>query len=186
MDISGDGKVTASDDRTIIGNTFPKYNYGLEISADFKGFDLFLQLSGKGGYQTELGGNMLAFSNDGNIQQWHVDDRWTVNNPDPKAKYPRLEKAVHAFPWDVNLSYWIRDASFLRVSTLQLGYNFSLPKKSALKQLRIYLDGKNLFTIDNFARGWDPEMAIIGTTVGSATTYYPPTTLFSLGVNVQF
>ncbi len=182
-DISGpdgkpDGKITAADDRTIIGNRFPKYLYGMGITADYKGFDFYLQLQGQAGLQKLIQGNELAFDNNGNIQQWHIDNRWTQDNPDRNAKYPRLEMALHESPWAAVLDYWTRDASFVRVKTIQIGYNFSpkLIENTFIDRFRIYVNGENVMSFDNYYPGWDPETG----------SYYPITSLWSVGVSIQF
>src|SRR5690606_26371664 len=97
-DISGpngvpDGQITAADDRTIIGTRFPKYSFGLGLTAAYKGFDIYLQLQGQAGLEKLIQGKEQAFNNNGNIQQWHVENRWTEENPDRNAEYPRLEMA---------------------------------------------------------------------------------------------
>lgn len=189
-DISGpegvpDGLINAADDRTIIGNLFPKYSYGMGITADFKGFDFYLQLQGQAGLEKLIQGQEQAFNNNGNIQQWHVDNRWTEENPDRNAEYPRLEMALHEAPWDVQLDYWTRDASFIRIKTLQFGYSM-LPEfldNTFINQFRIYVSGENLKSFDHYYPGWDPEMTTSG---GQSPSYYPVTRMWSLGVNVQF
>ncbi|WP_158856454.1 SusC/RagA family TonB-linked outer membrane protein [Lunatibacter salilacus] len=190
MDLSGpngepDGRINAADDRTIIGNLFPKYSFGMGLTVDYQSFDFFLQLQGQAGLQKLIGGKQLAFNNNGNIQQWHIDNRWTEDNPDRDAEYPRLEMALHEPPWDTVLDYWTRDASFLRVKNIQLGYTF-LPEilsRTFIDHFRIFVSGENITSFDHYYPGWDPEMT---TTGGQNPSYYPITGLWSLGVNVQF
>jgi len=190
MDLSGsidepDGKINAGDDRTIIGNLFPKYSFGMGLTVDYQSFDFFLQLQGQAGLEKLIGGKQLAFNNNGNIQSWHIENRWMEDNPDRNAEYPRLEMALHEPPWDTVLDYWTRDASFLRVKTIQLGYTF-LPKilnKTFIDHFRVFLSGENITSFDHYYPGWDPEMT---TTGGQNPSYYPITGLWSMGVNVQF
>ncbi|MGI6572103.1 MAG: SusC/RagA family TonB-linked outer membrane protein [Fermentimonas sp.] len=190
VDISGpdgkpDGIISSAYDRTIIGSSFPRYNYGMGISIGYKGFDFFTQFQGQGGHIKIIGGDELAFDNFGNIQMWHIENRWTPENPNPKAKYPRLETSYHGAPWNDYLDYWTRNASFLRIKHLQLGYDFSSKflKNSHIRKLRIYLHGENIKTFDYFYPGWDPEMETYGT---YAVNYYPITSVWSLGINIQF
>lgn len=189
-DISGpegkpDGIVSADYDRTILGSEYPKFNYGMSISADFMGFDFFLQMQGIGGYRTLIQGDEQAFNNFGNIQQWHVDNRWRADSPDRNAAYPRLEQAYHASPWAVNLDYWTRNASFLRFKNIQVGYNFSTKwlNKFSIDHFRLYLHGENLMSFNQYYRGWDPEMETKGT---QTVSYYPITRVWSLGLSLQF
>jgi TonB-linked SusC/RagA family outer membrane protein len=96
VDISGpagvpDGKVDADNDRKIIGNTFPKFNYGASINARYKSFDLSVQLQGVAGLKQQIGGyEGNAFQHGTSPQQWMVDSRWTTENPNPNAAYPRF------------------------------------------------------------------------------------------------
>lgn len=184
-DLNKDGMVTSGDDREVLGSRFPKYSYGMGLSAGYKGFDFNLQLHGLGGYYTMITGDQLAVYNYGNMQQWQVDRRWTYDNPNPKAEYPRFEMAYHRTPWDTTTDYWMRDASFLRINNIQLGYNLpaSLLKNIFIERFRVYVNGENLYSFNNFYRGWDPEMLVSGAT---AVSYYPITRVWSLGINVNF
>jgi TonB-linked SusC/RagA family outer membrane protein len=190
VDLSGpdgkpDGIISSAYDRTILGSSFPRHSYGMGISAGYKGFDFFTQLQGQGGHIKLIGGDELAFDNYGNIQMWHIENRWTPDNPDPKAKYPRLEMAYHGAPWNDYLDYWTRNSTFLRIKHLQLGYDFSSKflRNSHISKLRVYIHGENIKTFDYFYPGWDPEMETSGY---YAVNYYPITSLWSLGINVQF
>lgn len=191
-DISGpngvpDGIISADYDRTVIGNTNPKYSYGLGLQAAYKDFDFFLQFEGLGGYEKQITGVQLALFNNGNIQQWQVDSRWTPQNPNPKAQYPRLIplSSTPEPPYGDASTYWLRNGSFLRMKTIQLGYKLpsGLLKHLFLKQVRFYISGQNLFTVDKYYPGWDPEM---GTGGYANSSYYPPTRLWTAGVNVNF
>jgi hypothetical protein len=143
-----------------------------------------MQLQGLAGYKNLIGGDEQAYNNGGNIQKWHVDNRWTQENPDPNAKYPRIEPVYHALPWEVNLDYWLQDGSFLRLKNLQLGYNLSkIFNNTFVDNLRIYLHAENVITFDHYYPGWDPEMVTTGT---QAVSYYPITRTWSLGINLQF
>lgn len=190
-DISGpdgepDGVVDPENDRTIIGDGFPTYTYGMGITADYKGFDFFLQMQGLGGHDRVIGQGQTALYNDYNIQKWHVENRWTQENPDRNAEYPRLEQLGIDVPWGtMNSEYWMRDASFLRIKNVQLGY--SIPSRflnnSFINKCRVYLSGQNVYTFDSYYPGYDPEMNVEGWASGQ---YYPATRLWSVGLNVQF
>ncbi len=192
MDISGpegkpDGKVSAEYDRTIIGTSTPKYTYGLGLEANYKGFDLFLQLQGLSGFKKRLSGTQLAFFNNGNIEQWQVDNRWTKEVPNRYALYPKLIPLSSSpeVPFGPDSEYWLRNASFLRMKTLQLGYTIpsNIISKTFIKEFRMYLSGQNLVTFDNYYMGWDPEMSTGGY---ANSSYYPPTRLWTFGINVNF
>ncbi len=190
-DISGpdgvpDGKVDAQYDRTVLGSTTPKFYYGLNLTASYKGFDFSALFQGLGGHKRLIGSYMAyAFYNGGQIQRWQADNCWTEENPNKWAEYPRLE-TLNMNNTNLQTSdYWVRDASFLRLKNIQLGY--TLPKawvsKIGIQNLHIYVSGQNLLNFNSFYQGWDPENEI-GT--GDAPSYYPINKIVSVGLNVKF
>lgn len=191
VDISGangepDGTVTATYDRSVIGCTTPKFYYGLNLAASYKGFDFSALLQGLGGYQRLIGSYMAyAFYNGGQIQRWQVDNRWTTDNPDKWAEYPRVETLNMNNTNLQTSTYWLRDASFLRIKNVQIGY--TLPKsvitRVGIQNLRIFFSGQNLYNFNSFYKGWDPENQI-GT--GDAPSFYPINSILSFGFNIKF
>lgn len=190
-DISGpngvpDGQVDATYDRTVLGSTTPKFYYGLNLSASWKGFDFSALFQGVGGHKRLIGSYMAyAFYNGGQIQRWQADSRWTEANPNKWAEYPRLETLNMNNPNLQTSDYWVRDASFLRIKNVQLGYTLpkSLTQKVGLSNVRVYLSGQNLYTFNSFYKGWDPENEI-GT--GDSPSYYPINSIYSFGFNFKF
>lgn len=190
-DISGpegvpDGKVDANYDRKVLGSTTPTLYYGLNLNASYKGFDFAALLQGLGGHKRLIGSYMAyAFYNGGQIQRWQADNSWTTENPNKWAEYPRIETLNMNHPSLQTSDYWLRNASFLRVKNVQVGY--TLPKvltnKIGIDQLRVYLSGQNLFNFSSFYKGWDPENEI-GT--GDAPNYYPLNAIYSFGFNFKF
>jgi len=191
-DISGpdgkpDGIVSAEYDRTVIGSTSPKYSYGMGLQASYKSFDVYIQFQGLVGFKKPMSGMQFAFFNNGNIEKWQVDNRWTQENPNRNAAYPKLTE-LSSFPeapfGDVS-EYWLRSASFLRIKTAQLGYSIpsKIIKNTFINQFRVYVSGQNIITWNNYYTGWDPEMATGGY---ASSSYYPPTRLWIFGVNVNF
>jgi hypothetical protein len=190
-DISGpdgvpDGKVDATYDRAVIGSTTPKYYYGATITADYKGFDLSILLQGLGGFEKQMGSyQAFAFYNSGQIQRWQADNAWTDANPNPNALYPKLSNLNMGSENVQRSSFWNRNAGFLRVKNLQVGYTFSNNTINKLKisKLRIFFSGQNLLTLNHFYKGWDPEMY---QDYGDQPSFYPITSVYTFGLNVKF
>ena len=191
QDISGpngvpDGQVDTQYDRTVLGSTTPKFYYGLNLTAAYKGFDFSALFQGLGGHKRLIGSYMAyAFYNGGQIQRWQAEKCWTEENPNKWAEYPRLE-TLNMNNTNLQTSdYWVRDASYLRLKNVQIGY--TLPKelvsKVGLQNIHIYVSGQNLLNINKFYKGWDPENEI-GT--GDAPSYYPINKIYSFGLNIKF
>lgn len=189
-DISGpdgvpDGKVDAEYDRTILGSTTPKFYYGLTLTASYKGIDLSALFQGVGGHKRLIGSYMAyAFYNGGQIQKWQADNAFRPDAPDKYAEYPLLETLNMNHPNLEVSDYWVRDASFLRLKNLTLGYTLPsvVTHKLGCQSIRFYVSGENLFNITKFYKGWDPENEI-GT--GDAPSYYPITRIWSFGININ-
>ena len=109
-----------------------------------------------------------------------ADNRWTVENPDPNAMYPRHGVTKIANNQEAS-TYWQRDCSFIRLKNAEVGYTF--PKKwfakAGVSSMRIYLQGVNLLTFSKF-KLWDPELET------SNGTRYPQMRTGSIGLNVNF
>lgn len=181
-DINADGRIGASDIVPIGATRRPNLIYGFGVSAQWNGFDanVLFQGAGKSSFFIE-GQSVYAFSNGewGNVFDDYVGNYWSLDNPNPKAKYPRLS-------WNGNSNnnqastFWLRDGSYLRLKTLEIGY--TLPKKISrvlyMNQIRVFFIGTNLLTFAGF-KMWDPEM-------GSSTgQQYPLTKSYTLGLTVN-
>ncbi|TDE18277.1 SusC/RagA family TonB-linked outer membrane protein [Dyadobacter psychrotolerans] len=187
-DISGpegvpDGKVDATYDRKVLGSTIPKINYGINLGANYKGFDLSILLqgvSGVSGYLNNYAG--WAFYNQGNVQQWQADNHWTTNNPDRNAAYPRMEVITNQGTNNtLQSSFWVLNGSFLRLKAIQLGYTIPsvLTQKLKIDHVRLYANAENLHTWSQYRKGWDPE-------INSGGAYYPILANFTFGLNITF
>lgn len=190
-DISGpdgvpDGKVDATYDRKVIGSYFPKYAFGATINASYKNFDLSAIFQGLAGYKRQIGSyQAFAFYNGGQIQQWQADGRWTEENPDRNAEYIKLTSLNQGSGTIMTSTFWNKDAGFLRLKNLQIGYSFpeALLQHLKLSKLRLYVGGQNLFTLNKFYKGWDPEMS---QSTGDNSPFYPITSIYTMGMNINF
>lgn len=188
-DVNGDGVVNDGDRVAIGATTKPNLIYGMGISAQWKGLDINLHFQGAGKSTFFIDGpSVYAFSNGtwGNILSDLVKDRWVdssiSNNPDtenPNASYPRLSYGGSGNNFRQS-TYWLRNGSYLRLKTLELGY--SLPKsivnKIHFNNMRFFFIGTNLLTFSSF-KLWDPEL---GSSNGEK---YPLARMFTLGLTVN-
>lgn len=187
-DISGpngvpDGKVDATYDRTVLGSTIPKYTYGFNLTAGYKNFDIAVLLQGAGhvnGYLDTYAG--WAFYNNGNIQQWMAASHWSPSNPDPNAKYPRLEVITNQGTANtLTSSFWMLNASYLKVRNIQLGYKLpaGLLQRIHLQSVRIFATAQNPLSFSKYPQGWDPE-------VNTSGAYYPILASYTFGLTANF
>ena len=189
-DISGpdgtpDGVVDATYDRRGIGQPLPITTYAFTFNGAYKNFDFNVMLQGEGGRNdfVNIGQFFFPLENNSNVQRDVYENRWTAANPRRDAPYPKILPSTSGFYSSNRVDFWNRDATFLRLKNLQVGY--SLPKtileKTFLNQVRFYLTGENLFTITKFYEGWDPEMV-----TGGSDRFYPLIRAYVAGVNVKF
>jgi len=176
-DLNGDGVINSSD-RKVIGTTIPRFTYGLSLFGEYKGIDLSMLIQGVGKADGYINGQGIqTFIMGGTVQEQHKDN-WTPENRN--AKFPRL--AFNESNNEQNSSFWMKDASYLRLKNIQLGYTIPnhLLKKASISQLRLYISGDNLLTFDSFWKGFDVEAP-----VGNGG-YYPQMKTISVGVDIQF
>jgi len=184
-DINGDGIVNNDDIAPIGATTRPNLIYGVGISATWKGFDFNLHFQGAGKSHFFINGfTVYPFVNGewGNIlEKMSNSNRWILGvNEDPNAEYPRLSYGGNSNNYRSS-TYWLRNGSYLRLKTLEMGY--TLPKvfinRLRLEKVRIHIIGQNLLTFSKF-KLWDPEM---GSSNGQK---YPlgKTLTFGLTVNI--
>jgi hypothetical protein len=105
-----------------------------------------------------------------------VRERWTQENPDPNANYPRFHILGETEQQIWPSTFTVVNASYLRITNIQLGYTLpvTISNKIRMDNLRLFVSVKNPFTFDHFYEGWDPELL----------TGYPPVRFFNLGINV--
>jgi TonB-linked SusC/RagA family outer membrane protein len=184
-DISGpdgkpDGKID-NNDRTVLGNNFPRYEYSFNINSSWKGFDINLFFQGVGKRQTYVSGNgaWAFYAADFIATGYKVHlDRWTPSNPG--ASYPRLTDGVGR-NFD-NSDYWMKDGHYLRLKNAAIGYSLpeKLIKKLKVQQIRLYVSGQNLITWDNYSKGFDVEKN------EQNGEFYPIMKTTTVGLNVRF
>ena len=168
-DVNGDGIIDRGDITPIGSTTTPNMIYGVGASAKWKGFDISVLFQGAGKSNFFIYGKCVYAFSEG---EWGVpmeglmgSDRWIssdisgdVATEDPNASYPRLSYDGNSNNYR-NSTYWMRDGSYLRLKTLDLGYNLpkSIVNRIHSNNIRLFLTGTNLVTWSKF-KLWDPEM----------------------------
>lgn len=163
LDVNGDGVVN-SYDRIAIGRTsIPELNYGTGVSLSWQGFDVSVFFSGIGGVTGFMDGPPInGFESDkyyaSNFYQDVVENRWTIENPNPNAIYPRLSLTNNENNKQLSTAKQY-DASFVRLKDAEIGYTLpkSISNRMFMSSCRFYLQGHNLLTFSNF-KLWDPEV----------------------------
>ena len=177
VDRNEDGKITAAD-RDVIGKNFPSWTGGLNINVFYKDFDLSMLWQGAFDVDAYYTGEAsYAFFNSGKVLKRHLD-RWTPEHHD--ASYPRLTRSSQ-----INFqtsSFWLEDASYVRLKNISLGYNLpkSLLSKVGIERAKVYVAGENLLTFSGLD-GLDPESP--SDTRGA---FYSNVKKISLGLKVTF
>lgn len=187
-DLDNDGKLTVlgngekgEGDVVYLGDKNPRFNFGLNLSAEYKGFDLSVFIQGVGRRTMFLKDEAdKPFSQPWfqSAEYWY-GKTWTPERTD--AKYPAITlkgKRDYNYYASSNTKH---NVGYARMKNLQLGYTIpsSVTAKVGLEKLRVYFSGEDLFEIHNSPGGWDPEED------GSYTSY-PFSRNFSLGVNIAF
>lgn len=196
-DVNGDGKIT-TDDKTFIGNPWPKMTYGFTLNAGWKGFEITALFQGVQGVD--------VFNGNKYYTQFFVGDYNTTKdifktsffNGNGLTSEPRIgyKAPDGTYVRDPNSNYTrissfaIENGSFLKLRNLQIGYNIPKSALQALhvSDLKIYLQGQNLLTFTKYS-GLDPEVLGRNGTTGrgiDAIYSYPRTALYSLGINLTF
>lgn len=195
-DLNNDGNYGNTYDREFTGKSAaPKYNFGLNLSAEWKGFDISMTWAGAGGfwyYLREKGANRNNLSSKTDVLPLDTRNKFyylaydhTTGAPiwdDPSnnltAEYARLRTGGDGTY--VANDQFLYDASYLKLKNLQIGYTFPKEwmRKAFIENLRVFVTGENLLTITGYP-GVDPE-------IGSRLDIYPISRQLSVGVNVSF
>jgi iron complex outermembrane receptor protein len=172
LGVDADGKFILANDGApeVIGNAQPKLTAGFSTDLSYKDFELNISTYGMFG-QSVLNATAMNISYPGRLPGYNVMDSF-------------LKSGIKSDP--VYSSYWIEDASFLRIQSVSLGYNVPL-KKMAVKKLNVYITGENLFVFTNY-KGIDPEVSIDGLSRPGIDilSYYPKPRTILLGVKMSF
>ncbi len=184
-DLNGDGVINQYDQTKISRGDVPKWEFGAGFNFTYGNFYISAFFQGNIGSYRTLSGiaqSPFAQSDDGNVYAM-VSDRWTPDNPSAHPFYPRLGYGANANANnDVASTWWVKNISFIRFKTLDVGYNIKNQKwmgHIGLHNLQVYFDGINLMYWSPF-KLWDPELD-----TGDGDVY-PNTRNLSIGIRANF
>jgi TonB-linked SusC/RagA family outer membrane protein len=192
-DQNGDGKIDQYDERPVgfgYGKQ-PNINFGLTLGASYKSFDFHADFSGGAGYTWfQNWETRWAFQNNGNLNtifedRWHRADPFDQNSQWIPGKYPanRYNPGNSQSNYSNNSEYWLHSIKYLRARTIEFGYSLpaALLAKIKVKKARVYLNGYNLFSIDNMKQyNLDPEV------IDDNGLQFPQNKVVNVGLNLTF
>ncbi|WP_198931791.1 SusC/RagA family TonB-linked outer membrane protein [Labilibacter marinus] len=182
-DMNNDGEI-GSADRTYRGSGLPEYEVGFNVTADYKGFDLSVQMYAAIGHEIMNGSKATAFG-------WgrHKDLIYQYSESNLVTSIPAYIGDVKSASGNYKgyTDLWLEDGSYLRFRNITLGYSFpkSILSRVGISRARIYINAQNPFTFTNY-EGYDPEIGGNINSKGLDKGNYPVTSTYSLGVNLNF
>ena len=203
-DLNGDGKIDGGNstfgnmgDRTIIGNSTPRFRYSLDIGADWKGIDVRLFWQGIGKRDWMANGPYFWGASGGMWQsaafETHMDYFRDENSVMVKAGKADVNTNSY-FPRPYfntgknqqTQTRFLQNAAYLRLKNLQIGYTlpYQFVSKLTLSKVRIYVSGENLLTFTKLTKTFDPET--IGLSGWNDGKTYPLSKVYSIGLSVGF
>ncbi|WP_236974043.1 SusC/RagA family TonB-linked outer membrane protein [Membranihabitans maritimus] len=198
-DLNGDGKIspgkeTLDDpgDRKIIGNSTPRYSFGINLDLHYKNWSLtsFFQGVGKRDYWPSANNWTWFFPfNAGHVEWYYITDTWSEDNRD--AYFPAPHFSTNTKKNLQTQSRFIQNAGYMRLKNLTLSYNFNsdFTQRIGIGGIRLYLAGMNLFEMTGMRKPLDPENLHTNVLSGedfNGAVEYPLQRIFSLGANVTF
>lgn len=196
-DLDGNGEIN-DNDRTYIGNPWPKLNYGINLGLQYKGIDVAILLTGVmgvdlynaqesynhvlfGDYNTTADIFKSSFFNGGGVtdvpRSYYPQGTPNFGGKDPNGNWSKVS------------SYHVKNGSYFRMRNIQLGYTLSnnLIKNVGISSARFFVMADNLFIITKY-KGYDPEIAggVRARGIDNSNFRYPTSRLFALGLNVNF
>ncbi|WP_444365541.1 SusC/RagA family TonB-linked outer membrane protein [Prevotella sp.] len=177
-DLNGDGIIDNNDKEIVSDGTNPKFTFGLNLNASYKGFDISALLQGQLGIKTfwmNTAYNTPSVRFGYQINKEVADGRWYEGRTD--ATYPRLLQYSDTRNMK-NSDFYLEDRSFLKIRNIQLGYTVpkAITQKFFVQRLRVYCSLENFFTFTSF-KGFDPEVSGMN---------YPTMKQCTLGLNISF
>ena len=185
-DLDGDGQISPND-RTFLGSPNPDFTFGINIGLNYGAFDLSMFFFGSQG--NDAWNNVKSWtdfsSNDGVRSETALNNSWTPENHNAKVAIEELNGSFSS--GDAPNSYFVENASYLKLKNLQVGY--TLPtgslQKIGFQKIHIYLQATNLFTITPYS-GVTPEIGGTAEVFGVDKGLYPVPHQYIIGINAAF
>lgn len=183
MDLNGDGKLDGNDATREMGYTdIPEYTAGLNTGFSWKNFDFSMQWTGGWNVDRMLSEfrRPLGDTNNKSLLLYQYENTWRSSADTYTAKFPRAS-SLHATNNYAGSDLYLINSSYLRLKSIEIGYNFNFPfmKKMKMNDCRLYMNGYNLLTFTGFKWG-DPESR------QSDRPNYPLTRVFNIGLKLGF
>jgi len=186
-DINGDGIINDFDKVPIGYSSFPEKTFGFSFGFNYKGLDFSVLFQGVTDFSHLTSKkNMRGWQDDGSAQSYLLDRSWTFEKYQSgiTTDFPHISSSSQVYNYQTN-TFWVEDASFIRLKNLELGYTLSsvFVKRLGIQSVRFYITGNNLYTWSHMFPGEDPEIPTY-----SDVNYepYPITKTFNTGVNIKF
>lgn len=172
-DLNGDGVITADEDRKILGYDKPDLTFGFHTSLEYKGFALYVQVTGSVGGERNNSDILNPPSNFTYRMHGIYENWWTPDNQTNGLPSLDYQNAYHI--------YFLQSTTWVRIQDLSLSYTFSkgVIERLKMQRLQLYVSSKNPFLFTKWG-GWDPE------TTGSGRSQYPTMRSIIMGVNLSF
>ena len=179
FDRNSDGLINTQDEGYLGKPTAAKSIAGITASYTFRQFDLNVLFQGAfGGSKWLNGTSAWAFSTNSSVLADYMENRWSPENPDVNAAWPRLSSSNNVNN-NRNSTFWLKSSDYLRLKNVEIGYTLpvSLTRKLRLTNVRIFANGANLYTWDKL-KIFDPEMP-------DGFGDYPQQRVFNFGLNIS-
>lgn len=192
-DLNGDGKITEDDKARVGRSNRPQLTFGLNLNCSWNGFDFNAQFTGGALFDVSLTGTYYngyddntiwtqTFKEGANSPLYLVENAYSIENPN--GTFPRITLGSPGHGGDNGLSstFWLRDGKYVRLKSAQLGYTIPsrFMQRINIQNLRIFVQGANLFTISGLPDGIDPESP------GVNNGYYPQQRTIMGGITLTF
>lgn len=185
VDVNNDGQITDAD-RTKIGSPFPDFSYGINLSAEYKGFDITLTFYGVQGNdimnmkKIDLNSGTAYYNGPKDL----METAWTSQNHSNSQFQISTDNSRN-----VQVSDWLKeDGSYFQLKNLQIGYKLpaSLINKVNIKEMRFWVGGYNLFTATKYT-GMSPEIGDSNVLFnGVDIAFYPQARQYLMGFSIKF